>query len=194
MRDNLLLTKTRHHQASPSERRQKGPPCLRSPCCMFSCCYLKVSTTSPRWHTARKPRDLVGASECCFCIPGMLTSFRSVAGVAWLLQEWAAHSASPEEMSAQSWQDLLFGDWAPFLLTPSCHESGTYATHEQYLFSIFGSGHSASLWKLWLLPGQTLWAPREVRNGTGSAWGSWQGFLGCCGPVLAESHFTERPS
>lgn len=33
--------------------------------------------------------DLVGASACCFCTPGVLMSFRSVAGVVCLLQDGA---------------------------------------------------------------------------------------------------------
>lgn len=40
-------------------------------------------------------------------------------------------------------------------------------------FSILGLRRSGPQGKLWLLSGQTRWTPRETRNLTGSALGSW---------------------
>ena len=55
-------------------------------------------------------------------------------------------------------------------------------------FSILGSGHTAAQCKLCLLHGQTLWAARKTRNGTGSTQ------HGYSGPLLGFSYFIKKAS
>lgn len=122
--------------ASPSERRLKFPPRLWSSCLQL---ILKVSMASPHWHAARTTREWVGASGCCFCIPGILVSFRSVVGVA-RVTEGRSHEVSVLHtlLSFTGKHPLKAGKVSSLvtehLLPPNCHRKAACATHEAMPF------------------------------------------------------------